>query len=200
MHFGTRELIFFIVLFSVPLAAYYFVFMPKNAQITAAREEVQVKMARLDKLAEVVSRIDDIGLAIEAGQESIAMIEAKLPSERDVEGILQQIWEIAERSSLTVRSVKSEPPVPAAMYMELPLRVVMDGQFDGFYQFLLELEKLPRITRIHNMELKRGQAAATTRQGRNAPPVAELPPGWMRAEFLLSIYFESSVANGRATH
>ena len=151
MRFGTRELIFFIVLFTVPIASYFYVFKPKNEEISAAREEMRIKMARLDQLADVVSKIDDIGAAIEVGRESIAMIEAKLPSARDVEGILQQVWQIADRNALTVRSVKSEAPVPAALYMELPLRVVMEGQFDGFYEFLLELEKLPRITRIHNM-------------------------------------------------
>lgn len=190
MRFGIREFIFFAILFAVPVAAYFYLFKPKNEEIAQARSEMKVKLARLNTLDEVVSKIDDIGLAIENGRESIELIEAKLPSEQDVEGILQEVWRIADRNHLTVRSVKSEKPVPTALYMELPLRVVMEGQFDGFYQFLLELEKLPRITRIHSLDLKR--AGMDMRTTRNAQSAMDLPPGWTQAEFLLSIYFESS--------
>ena len=83
---------------------------------------------------------------------------------------------------LNIKSVKSEKPVPAAAYMELPLRVTMEGEFDGFYQFLIELENLQRITRIHQLKLERTDARASVDK--------DLPPGWMKAEFVLSIYFE----------
>ena len=185
MHFGIRELIFFGVLLAVPVAAYMYLFAPRNAEIDQAREEMVLKQARLDQLAEVVSKIDDLGLAIKRGEESIETIEAKLPREQDVEGILERVWQIAGRNAMSVRSVKGEDPVPAAQYMELPLRVVMEGQFDGFYQFLLELENLPRITRVHQLELKRAES-------RGPRSETELPPGWARAEFILSIYFEPS--------
>jgi type IV pilus assembly protein PilO len=183
MHFGFRELIFFAVLLAVPVASYMYVFQPRNDEIAQAQEEIQQKQARLDQLAQVIAKIDDIGLAIESGREAIEMIEAKLPSEQDVEGILEQVWQLAARSQLNVRSVKSERPVPAALYMELPLRVTMEGPFDGFYQFLLELENLPRITRVHQMDLKRADTGPRIAQG-------EMPPGSTLAEFTLSIYFE----------
>jgi hypothetical protein len=62
--------------------------------------------------------------------------------------------------------------------------MVLEGQFDGFYQFLLELENLPRITRVHKMKLQRA--------GTRGAPSRELPSGAMRAEFTLSIYFKPS--------
>jgi type IV pilus assembly protein PilO len=189
MKLGYREVIFLAVLLAVPIAAYAYVFKPRNAEIYEARGEIELKQARLDQLAQVVAKIDNIGAAIETGRESISMIEAKLPREQDVEGVLEQVWQIAERNNLVIRSVNAERPVPAAMYMELPLRLSVDGQFDGFYQFLLESENLPRITRIHNMELKRADERGPNRQ--------MLPPGFMRADFTLSIYFEPQ--NARAS-
>jgi type IV pilus assembly protein PilO len=72
--------------------------------------------------------------------------------------------------------------VPAALYLELPLKIIMEGEFDGYYQFLLELENLPRITRVHQLKLERETVG---------PGAEALPPGSMKAEFTLSIYFES---------
>lgn len=184
MRFGIRELVFFLVLLAVPVAAYFYLFKPHNEDIRQAKAEIEVKQAHLNTLAELTARIDDIGLEIERGKESIALIEAKLPSEQDVEGILEQVWQIAKRNKLNVVSVKSEKSVPTAHYMELPLKVEMDGVFDGFYQFLLELETLPRITRIHQLKLERSKG-----QGPRAQD--DTPPGSMKASFVLSIYFES---------
>jgi Tfp pilus assembly protein PilO len=71
----------------------------------------------------------------------------------------------------------------AAGYMEQPLEVKMTGHFEGFYQFLLGLENLPRITRIHEMTLERVTA-------RNRRHDEEAAPGLMKAEFMLSIYYQ----------
>ncbi|MBT8484283.1 MAG: type 4a pilus biogenesis protein PilO [Phycisphaerales bacterium] len=183
MTFGLREAIFLIVLLAVPTVSLFYVFKPRNEDIREALHEITVKQTRLDKLEEVTAKIDDIGLAIEEGRDSIAMIEAKLPSDQDVEGIMEQVWQIAARNRLTVKSVKSEKMAPAAQYRELPLKMIVEGEFDGFYQFLLELENLERITRIHEMSLDRASAHAAGRR-------ADLAPGAMTAEFTLSIYFE----------
>ncbi len=183
MRFGLREAILFLVLLAVPAISLLYLFKPRNEEIAQALKEIEVKQARLDELEEVTARIDDIGLAIEQGRESISLIEAKLPSERDVEGILEQVWTIAQSNRLIVKGVKSEKPVPAALYRELPLKMTMEGEFDGFYQFMLELENLPRITRIHELALER-----SSKPGSSAASSA--PQGSMKAEFTLSIYFE----------
>ncbi|MCH8315156.1 MAG: type 4a pilus biogenesis protein PilO [Planctomycetes bacterium] len=188
MRFGFRELIFLVVLLAVPVASWWYVFKPRNTEIAQARMEIEIKQVKLDKLREVAKRIDDIGLAIEQGREAVELIEAKLPNRDQVEDILANVWELAKRNHLNLKSVKSEKPVLATLYMEQPLRVSMTGRFDGFYQFLLEMENLSRITRVPRMKLERIMETG----GLND---AELDTGLMRADFTLSIYFEQPVNN-----
>ena len=183
MRFGLRELIFLVVLLAVPVASWWYVFRPRNNEIAQARMEIEIKQTKLDKLREVAKRIDDIGLAIEQGREAVELIEAKLPNRDQVEDILANVWQLAKQNHLNLKSVKSEKPVPATLYMEQPLRVSMTGRFDGFYQFLLEMENLSRITRVPQMTLER---IDQTRGFEDA----EFDTGLMKAEFTLSIYFE----------
>ncbi len=181
MRMGFREVVFLIVLLVVPVASYIYVFKPRNAEITLAQKEVEQKRERLAKLQEVSARIDDIGVAIEQGRQAVELIEAKLPSQQDVEVILEDVWQLARQARLTVKSVKSQKPVPAALYMEQPLVVIMEGEFSGFFEFLQKLEKLPRITRIHQLRLKRFTSLTRRRDG---------PETGMQAAFTLSIYFQ----------
>ncbi len=183
MRFGFRELIFLVVLLAVPVASWWYVFKPRNAEIQQAHREIEVKQAKLDKLREVAKRIDDIGLAIEQGREAVELVEAKLPNREQVEDILENVWQLAKRNRLTLRSVESENPVPAALYMEQPLKMVVTGRFDGFYQFLLELENLSRITRVPRMNLERLSESGGLDD-------TDIDSGLMTAEFTLSIYFE----------
>ena len=180
MRFGIREIIFLLVLLAVPAASAWYLFMPRNAQIQKTKLDNDAKLAKIERLQELTNRIDDIGLAIERGREKIEEMEQKLPPRQDVEGILEQVWSLARASELNVRSVKSQDPIKSANYLELPLKVVMEGQFDGFYQFLLAVESLQRITRVHELELKR------------VPPSSDgtQDPGLMESTFTLSIYFE----------
>jgi type IV pilus assembly protein PilO len=200
MRFGIREIIFLIVLLAVPVASFVYVFKPRNEQITTAKAEVQDKESRLIQLREMTSKLEDIGREIERGRESIEVIEAKLPSQQDVEVVLEQVWQLAKANRLAVRSVKSQKTVDSATYRELPLKMILEGSFDGFYQFMLELENIPRITRVHEMKLLR-------LAGTSGPAPDDATPGSMRAEFTLSIYFEETEstemamggANGRTS-
>jgi type IV pilus assembly protein PilO len=181
MRIGIREAIFFLVLLAVPAVSLLYVFKPRNQEIRQALEEIEVKQSRLDTLAEVTARIKDLGNAIEEGREAIELIDRKLPDDKDVEGIIEQVWVIANDNDLVVKGVKSEKPVPAANYRELPLKMQVEGDFEGFYQFLLTMENLPRITRIHELEIER----AASKTGKD-----DAPSGLMTAKFTLSIYFK----------
>jgi hypothetical protein len=59
----------------------------------------------------------------------------------------------------------------------------LSGDFAGFYEFMLQLERLPRLTRVQNMTLDKinGQEGA------------------MEAKLLLSIFFEPETGNAAAS-
>jgi len=173
MRFGVREFVFMIVVLAVPIASFWFVFKPRNADIEQARKEIEGKRTTLDKLAESSRQIHDLGLAIQEGREAIDIIEAKLPAEQAVDEVLRQASDLALQHNLHVKSVTPDKKVPASQYMELPIQWELTGDFDGFYEFLLDLEQMPRLTQIRKMNIKR----------------SDQQNGSMSATFTLSVYF-----------
>ncbi len=180
MNSYLRRIIYVLVLLAVPLATWQFVFIPRNQDIAEAMASIQERETRLQQIATVVATLGDLREAVRAGEAAIDRVEAKLPSRRDVETMLEQLWQVARRNDLTVKSVKTMSPVTSTVYRELPLKVQLKGPFEGYYRFLLELENLPRITRIFNMEIKRNDPGRASDDD---------PPGTITADFELSIYF-----------
>ncbi|MEX2671880.1 MAG: type 4a pilus biogenesis protein PilO [Phycisphaeraceae bacterium] len=175
MRFGTRELLFVLLLLAMPGAAWWFVFQPANEQIEHARAEIQTKQEKLNQLESATRQIDDLGAEIDRLAEAVAMFEDKLPAQKDVDVVLKDVWQLAARHGLKPSSVRADRTVQSTRYSELPLRMVIVGDFDGFYSFLLDLERLSRITRIPEMKL--------VKQLRDGD-------GQMEAVFTLNIFFE----------
>ena len=153
MQFGIRELIFLLLLLAMPVAAYMFVFEPRAEQISEAQQEINTKRRKLNELESATKQFSDLDDEIVKLSGAIEMFEEKLPARREEQVILQQVWELAARNSLLPKSIRPDKPVPTAQYAELPIKLAITGNFDGFYRFMLDLEKLSRITRMPKLKL-----------------------------------------------
>jgi type IV pilus assembly protein PilO len=180
MKFGLLEMVFFVVLLAMPVSAYWFVFRPQNVEITEARQEIQHKELMLEKLALATAKTEDLQRANTEIAASIELVESRLPGNKEVEVVLQQVADLARTNNLDLSKVKTDKPVKSARYMEQPLEMTISGDFDSFYTFLLELEQLDRITRMPELEIKK----------------EEKVDGTMQASFTLSIYFEPEAGKG----
>ena len=62
---------------------------------------------------------------------------------------------------------------------EQPITIQLEGSFLGFYAFLQELEKQPRIMLVREMNMLKTEKAAE---------------GYVSVEFIVTIFFENSEA------
>lgn len=174
MKFGIREFVLLLILVAVPLASWQFVFRPQNSVIAQAKAEISHKREMLAKLQQATAQAADLEQANRDIAQSIQAIEARLPTNKEIAEVLRQVSDLAETAGLDAPIMEAKKPVKAAMYMEQPLDMNLKGDFHGFYDFLLALEKLPRITKIPDFVIKRSDST----------------DGYMEAQFTLSIYFQ----------
>lgn len=174
MQFGPREAAFILLLLAMPVAAYFFVFQPRAEQIAEARAEIASKQAKLKELEAETKSIDDLGKEIDRLRDAIDLVEQKLPPQREVETVLRDVSRLVSENKLTTKSFRTDKAVKSAQYVEQPIKMTIIGDFSGFYTFLQELEKLPRITRTPNMILKK----------------VDKEDSVMQADIVLSIFYE----------
>lgn len=174
MRFGLRELIFVVAMVGLLACSYLLVFQKANQKRLAMKTEIENRQRALANLRQATAGIDDMGVKIDELQKAIEFFESKLPQEKEVDKILKEVWQMAEANSLQTKTVKTLKAERAAGYSEQPIQMTLSGDFNGFYSFLLQLEKLPRITRITNMNLQK----------------IDQREGEMSANITLSIFFE----------
>jgi type IV pilus assembly protein PilO len=163
-------------------SANYFVFTKANKTKAERLAEIRGKQTALSNLQAATAGIEDLNRKIDELQKAITFFESKLPQEKEVDKILKEVWQMAEANSLQTKTIKTMRTERGSNYSEQPIEMNLQGDFNGFYSFLLQLEKLPRITRVTQMNLQK----ISDRDGE------------MQAQLTLSIFFEpdtGSVAN-----
>ena len=178
MQFGTRELVLFLTVLLLPVVSYLLVFKPQNANIDSAKAEIEHKQEMLEKLRAETARNDDLLLVNTQLTERIGAMESMLPTNKEIDQIVRQVSALAIDAGLSAPTLKSEKPLAAASYREQPLEMTTEGSWSGLYDFLLELERMPRITRVIDLDIERTSNEETE----------------IRANFTLSIFFKTEEA------
>jgi len=175
MKFGTKELLLIVLLMAIPVGAYFWVFKPADENMKAQQKALAAKVQKLENLKKALKNIKDLDAEVKQLSEAVAFFESKLPARHEIHKVLEQVTKIADQHQLETRLFKTLPTKPFANYNEQPIQMEIYGDFDAYYQFLLDVEKLQRITKIHKMELKKD----------------DKNEGAMSAKFTMSIFFDS---------
>ena len=141
------------------LATYFFVFSKANEDARHAGGHPDASNASWPTCEQATAGIDDLNDKIDELQKAIKFFESKLPQEKEVDKILKEVWQMAEANSLQTKTVKTLKTERGPSYSEQPIQMSLSGDFNGFYSFLLQLEKLPRITRRDADEAREDQRA-----------------------------------------
>jgi Tfp pilus assembly protein PilO len=173
------------LLLAIPVGAWWFVFRPRSAGNAEMLQQIEAKRSKLQELNRATATIGDLRNEIASLEKGVAYFQSKLPSEKEIDKVLQEVWRLAEMNQLTTKSIRTmDRPGQMALlapaegpHAEQPITMKLEGDFIGFYSFLLALENQPRIMRIRKMTVKKPDKGAE---------------GVIQVEFVMSVFFERS--------
>jgi len=173
---GSRKFVFFILLVGLAFVAYQYMIKPANKYLAESKQRVQTKMAKLSEFEKATAAANNLNKQLEELQQAIKFFESKLPPTSEIAEVLQQVTVIVQKQGLTPKTIRTLQRKNNSGYVEQPLKMQLVGNFNSFYSFLLELEKLPRIMKIRELQLEKQK----DREGK------------ISADFIVSIFFQDS--------
>ena len=173
-----RKVIFFVLLLGLAVVGYHFMIKPANHDLAASKQRVEAKLAKLAEFEKATNAAKDLDKQLTQLRDAIDFFESKLPPTSEIHKVLEQVTVIAQKQGLKPKSIRTMARKSNSGYIEQPLRMQLQGDFNAFYSFLLEMEKLPRIMKIRQLELKKNTDAE----------------GDVTADCILSIFFQSQLS------
>ena len=172
---NLRKAVFFILLVGVAYAAYQYMIKPANRHLTEQKVRLSTKLANLAEFEKATAAAEDLSKELEQLQGAIAFFESKLPPTIEIDKVLGDITVIGEKQGVKCRTIRRLEKKDNSGYVEQLLEMKLEGDFDSFYSFLLELEKLPRIMKVRKLGLAK----------------QEKSEGQITVDFVVSIFFQS---------
>jgi len=172
---GLRKLIFFVLVIGVAYVAHKYMIEPANNHLAQRKATVQEKLEKLAGFEKATAAAKDLSKQLEQLQEAVDFFESKLPPTSEIYKVLEQVTVVAQKENLKPKTIRTLKKKNNNGYIEQPLAMELVGDFDSFYSFLLELEKLPRIMKFRELELKK----RTAREGQ------------VVVNFIVSIFFQN---------
>jgi len=172
---SLKKIVFFIVLVAVTYVAYAYMIKPANKNLAEQKVRVEKKMAKLAEFEKATAAAEDLNKQLDQLQDAIEFFESKLPPKSEIHKVLEQVTVIAQKQGLKPKTIKTLKRKDNSGYIEQLLKMELEGDFNSFYSFLLELEKLPRIIKVRELMLNRQSKSE----------------GQVSANFVVSIFFQN---------
>lgn len=175
---GFRKLVFLILLVGLAVIGYRYMIKPANKNLADAKGRVEAKLAKLAELQKATAAAEDLTKQLAQLEDAIKFFESRLPLTSEIDQVLEQVTVIAQKQGLKPKTIRTLEIKDNSGYIEQPLKMELEGNFNAFYSFLLELEKLPRIMKIRELSLEK--------QKENE--------GQISAAFIVSIFFQNKTS------
>ncbi len=96
---------FFVLLLAMPVAAWWYMFKPFNEHKNQVQGHTLEQMQKLTDLRKMTAQSPNIAADIEKLKKAIAFLEGKLPVEKEMDKVLNEVWQLQQKSGLTTKSV-----------------------------------------------------------------------------------------------
>jgi type IV pilus assembly protein PilO len=135
-------------------AGYYLYLTDKQAML----ERVELKEQDLRKdyefKAERAANLDEYRAQKREMEATFGALLKQLPQDTEVPGLLDDITRTALDSELTIESIDLQSERQLEFYVELPIDIVVEGNYHKIGSFISGVAALSRIVTLHDFELE----------------------------------------------
>ena len=148
-----RALALGVLLVLICVAFYYFVYMPKAAQITAGKNHLNTLSSEVQVLQTIEAKNKEYKRMIADLSGQLDQARLQLPGEREIPVLLEQIARFGQEAGIEFMSFRPAPEIPKDFYNEVPMALSIRGPFHNIGIFLDKISHYPRIISVSNLTM-----------------------------------------------
>jgi len=147
---GAAVLVFVGVLFG----GYFFSITEQNALLERYRNDENNLMQQYEKKAFTAQNLEQYKKQMVDMEEMFGSLLSQLPKDTEVPGLLEDITHTGLGSGLEIDRIELGTVVEKEFYAELPIKMMVRGDFHGFGSFVSGVAALPRIVTLEDFTIK----------------------------------------------
>jgi type IV pilus assembly protein PilO len=133
---------------------YFFLYTRFSFQIYDLRQSVVLAKTDRDRKKALVGNLPELKKQIVLLNGMLSEAIAQLPDQKEIPDLLANISSKARESGLDILLFRPRAESPQDFYAEIPVDVVVRGEFHNVVGFFDEVGRLNRLVNINNIEMK----------------------------------------------
>ena len=144
----------------ITLANFLLFVNPVEGAITGQQVRQRLLDAQLQEKSEIAQNLNERRREMDVLQQKLDEALSELPEEADVDELLAQLNDVGRKSGLEIATVEPTAEQPAQIYVKIPIRMSVTGNYNEVALFLQEVANMRRIVNVNNLRLSTPQVRA----------------------------------------
>lgn len=129
---------------------YYFKISDLNAELDGVKAKELTLRKTFESRSFEAANLDAYRAQMEEMNGNFKSLLSRLPSKTEVPGLLEDIGARGTESGLTINATTIEADKTAEYYIEVPLKINVDGGYHDMGGFISGVAAMPRIVTLHD--------------------------------------------------
>jgi type IV pilus assembly protein PilO len=109
--------------------------------------------SQLQEKSEIAQNLNERRREMDVLQQKLDEALSELPEQADVDELLAQLNEVGRKSGLEIATVEPTTEQPAQIYVKIPIKMSVTGNYNEVALFLQEVANMRRIVNVNNLRL-----------------------------------------------
>jgi len=149
----TKQKILIVVLVAILEAAalVWFVYLPKQKELTGLKAELSKLQGEIDEKTRIANNLPKLKAEYDQLNVELAKALTELPNSKEIPNLLTSITSLGKNAGLDFLVFRPKGEVPKDFYAEVPVDIVISGSYYSVANFFAAVANLPRIVNITNV-------------------------------------------------
>jgi len=149
-----------VLLILVTLANFFLLVRPEMGTLENIAAQQRQLDSQLQEKSEIAQNLNERRREMDVLQQKLDEALSELPEAADLDELLAQLNEIGRKSGLEISAVEPSAEESADIYVKIPIKMALTGNYHEIAMFLQSLANLRRIVNVNNIQLGSPQLKA----------------------------------------
>ncbi len=141
------------ILVLLTIANFFLMVRPELDALERQASQQRQLDSQLQEKSEIAQNLNERRREMDVLQQKLDEALSELPEAADLDELLAQLNEIGRKSGLEISTVEPAPEEPAQIYVKIPIKMALTGNYHEIAMFLQSLSNLRRIVNVNNIQL-----------------------------------------------
>ncbi len=132
---------------------YFLLVSPELGKLEQQLAQQRQLDSQLQEKSEIAQNLNERRREMDVLQQKLDEALSELPESADLDELLAQLNEIGRKSGLEISTVEPAPEEAAQIYVKIPIKMALTGNYHEVAMFLQSLANLRRIVNVNNINL-----------------------------------------------